>query len=39
MLINRRKKVKIQKHSLIIHKQFMIFMKIWKIIEENGSVD
>ena len=37
LLINKREKVgtrnlKIQKHSLIIHKQFMMSMKIWKII-------
>ena len=44
LLINGEEKVgpeglKIQKHSLIIHKQVMMLMKIWKIIirERKGE--
>ena len=39
LLIKGREKVrKIQKHSLIIHKQFMIPMKIWKTIIQQRKV-
>ena len=31
-LLMEERKQKIQKHSLTIHKQFMMFMKIWKTI-------
>ena len=38
LLINKREKVGMEKHSMIIHKELMMFMKIQKTIQQRKKV-
>ena len=37
LLISKREKLGMEKHSMIIHKQLIMFMKIQKTIQQRGK--